>query len=120
MACVLLSPSLSRVENDGMRPVVSITKSGIYVLLLFRMSTHARGRSCSREESLTKEFHRLHRVSGLEIVIGLLLMRRIEAGEESIQDWVPFPQVSLRTTGHRRPATHYWLLRNWSTVYSGC
>ena len=33
----------------------------------------------------------LHRVSGLEVMIGLLLVRRIKAEEESIQDWGPLP-----------------------------
>ena len=51
------------------------------------MSVHARGRSYPHEESFFKEFQALHHMDGLEvIIIGLLLMRRTKAVEESIQD----------------------------------
>ena len=71
------------------------------------MSVHVGSRSAFYMESIFREFRKLHHVNGLEVIIGLLLTRRIKAGEESIQDRVPRPQVSLRTAGHRRPATHY-------------
>ena len=84
--------------------------------MLLGMSVHVGSRSVFYVESFSREFRELHHVDGLEVIIGLILLKRLKAREESIQDRVPHPQVSLRTTGHRRPVTHYWLLRYWSTV----
>ena len=58
--------------------------------MLFGMSEHAKSRSYPREESLIREFQKLHRVSGFKVIfIGLLLMRRIKAWDESNRDWSP-------------------------------
>ena len=57
-----------------MRPVVSITN--LELGLVVGMSVHARSRSYPHEESLIREFQKLHRVSGLEVIVGLLLMKR--------------------------------------------
>jgi len=54
--------------------------------MLVEMSAHARSRTYPCEESLLKKFQKLHRVSGLEVMIGVLLMKRFKAGEESIRD----------------------------------
>ena len=42
------------------------------------MSIHARSRSFPREESFVKEFQKLHHVKGIEVIIGLCLMRRLK------------------------------------------